>query len=185
MKTPSPISPTELQSLIASGQCQVIDVREPVEHAEMSLPCAKLIPLGELDRRCSEFNKSGPLVVMCRGGTRGEKALAKLSAQGFTDVRNLDGGILAWKSAGLPVDATSRRGLPLMQQTQLIIGIGVLTGSILAVTVDPRFAFISAFFGSGLILAGSTGWCGLALLLAKMPWNNVSNTAAGTCCATK
>lgn len=173
----------DLHRLVTDGGCQLIDVREPVEFAEERVPGARLIPLGELDQRCGELDRGSRLVVMCRGGTRGRQALEKLTARGFTTVQNLEGGILAWKAAGLPVERTGRRGLPLMQQVQLIIGLGVLTGSILALTVDARFALISAFFGAGLTLAGSTGWCGLALLMAKMPWNRVPGTAATASCS--
>lgn len=182
MKT-SPCLPTaDLQRLVAEGGCQIIDVREPVEFAEEHITGTKLIPLGDLGHRSSEIDKTKPIVVMCRAGTRGQQALTKLQAQGFSDVRNLEGGILAWKAAGLPVECAPRRGLPLMQQVQLIIGLGVLTGSILALTVNPLFALLPAFFGAGLTLAGSTGWCGLAILLAKMPWNNASCATSTTSC---
>jgi hypothetical protein len=56
-----------------------------------------------------------------------------------------------------------------MQQVQLAIGTGVLTGAVLALTVHPYWIFLSVFFGAGLIFADSTGWCGLAILLSKMP----------------
>jgi rhodanese-related sulfurtransferase len=183
MNTLACISAKDLRTQLAAGGCQLIDVREPVEFSEERLAGAKLIPLGELEQRQSELHKKQRIYVMCRGGTRGGQAAQKLAALGATDVVNLDGGILAWKAVGLPVERTARRGLPLMQQVQLIIGLGVLTGSILAVTVNPKFAFIPMFFGSGLVLAGSTGWCGLALLLAKMPWNKTAATSATSCSA--
>ncbi len=58
-----------------------------------------------------------------------------------------------------------------MRQVQLAIGVLAFTGSLLAIFVNPLFAILPAFLGAGLILAGSTGWCGLAILLSKMPWN--------------
>ena len=60
-----------------------------------------------------------------------------------------------------------------MRQVQLVIGVLALTGSVLALTVDKNFAIVPAILGAGLTLAGSTGWCGLAILLSKMPWNKV------------
>ncbi len=176
------ITPADLQRLTSEGGCQVIDVREPVEHAEEHILGTLLIPLAQLESRCGEIDKDKAVVVLCRAGTRGQQAQAKLQAKGFGDVKNLEGGILAWKAAGLPIEASSRKGLPLMQQVQLIIGLGVLTGSILALTIDPLFALIPAFFGAGLTLAGSTGWCGLVLLLAKMPWNNAACASKNSCC---
>jgi rhodanese-related sulfurtransferase len=178
--TSQSILPAELKSLLSTGCC-LVDVREPVEYAEEHITGAKLIPLGQLERRKSEIDRSQPLVFMCRSGKRGGEALKKLQALGFTSVRNLEGGILAWKAAGLPVGTSGKKVLPLMQQVQLTIGLGVLTGAILSVTVNPNWVFLCAFFGAGLTMAGSTGWCGLAILMSKMPWNRV---ASQTCCAT-
>lgn len=166
------LSPAELKPLLSSGCC-LVDVREPVEHAEEHIVGAKQIPLGQLEKRCNEIDCSQPVVVVCRSGRRGEEAIRKLQEMGITDVRNLQGGMIAWKEAGLPVGTSGRKILPLMQQVQLTIGLGVLTGAALALTVNPLWAFLCAFFGAGLTLAGSTGWCGLAILMSKMPWNRV------------
>ena len=173
------IQPAELKSLLAIGCC-LVDVREPVEHAEEHISGATLIPLSKLGQRSHEIDSSKPLVLMCRGGKRGGEALNKLQALGISGGRNLEGGILAWKAAGLPVVTGEKRVFPLMQQVQLTIGIGVLTGVILSKTVNPNWVYLSAFFGAGLTFAGSTGWCGLAILMSKMPWNRVT-CAAGNC----
>lgn len=180
MNTEKPtIAPTELKPLLPSGCC-LVDVREPVEHAEEHIVGAKQIPLGQLEKRCDEIDRDSPVVVMCRSGRRGEEAMKKLQAMGITDVRNLEGGILAWKEAGLPIGTSGRKVLPLMQQVQLTIGLGVLTGAALALTVNPLWVLLCAFFGAGLTMAGSTGWCGLAILMSKMPWNRVADQS---CCA--
>lgn len=173
------IRPAELKSLLPSGCC-LIDVREPVEHAEEHIVGAKLISLGQLSQRSAEIDRNTPVVVMCRSGKRGEEAMKKLKAMGITDVRNLEGGILAWKGEGHPIRERRGGAMPLMQQVQLTIGLGVLTGAILAHTVHPNWVFLCAFFGAGLTMAGSTGWCGLAILMSKMPWNRV----VGKCCST-
>lgn len=177
------IFPAELKSLLSTGCC-LVDVREPVEHAEEHIDGAKLIPLGTLEKRASEIDRSGPVVVMCRSGKRGIEALKRLQALGVTEVRNLEGGILAWKAAGLPVGTSEKKVFPLMQQVQLTIGLGVLTGAILVLTIDPKWVLLCAFFGAGLTMAGSTGWCGLAILMSKMPWNRVAGqscSASGNC----
>jgi len=161
---------TELKNLLVSGCC-LIDVREPVEYAEEHIVGARLIPLGQLEQRCGEIPRNSPIIVMCQGGKRGAEAMQKLQAMGISEVRNLEGGILAWKGAGHPTDKSRRGCLPLMQQVQLTIGLGTLTGAILALTVHPNWVFLCAFFGAGLTMAGSTGWCGLAILMSKMPWN--------------
>ena len=85
---------------------------------------------------------------------------------------NLEGGIAAWKRAGLPTASLSDRYfLPLEQQVQLTIGLCVLAGSVLGYYVSPAFFLSSGFFGLGLIFAGLTGFCGFALFMARMPWN--------------
>lgn len=167
------IAPVELKTLMSTGCC-LVDVREPIEHAEEHIEGAKLIPLGELGQRTTEIDGSQPLVVTCRSGKRGAEALKKLQMLGFSDARNLEGGILAWKAAGLPVGRSTKKVFPLMQQVQIVIGLGVLTGVILSRTVNPDWVFLSAFFGAGLVFAGTTGWCGLAILMSKMPWNQMA-----------
>ena len=175
------ILPVELKKLMSSGCC-LVDVREPIEHAEEHIDGATLIPLWEIERRTAEIDRSQPLVITCRSGKRGAEALKKLQAFGFSDGRNLEGGILAWKAAGLPLSQSGKKVFPLMQQVQLTIGLGVLTGAILALTINPNWVFLCAFFGAGLTMAGSTGWCGLAILMSKMPWNRVADQ---TCCASR
>lgn len=164
------ITPQELDGL-PQGSCCLIDVREPIEHAEEHVNGALLIPLGELKASPEQLQEDRPIVVMCRSGKRGEQALATLQDQGFTNTRNLAGGLLAWKDAGLPIVRGAKRRLPLMQQVQIVIGLGVLAGVVLSKVLHPNFLYLSAFFGAGLLFAGLSGWCGLAILMSKMPWN--------------
>lgn len=172
------IQPVDLKTLLPDGCC-LIDVREPVEHAEEHIEGSRLIPLGEIERRVTEIDRSKPLVITCRSGKRGAEALRRLQAMGFTNARNLEGGVLAWKAAGLPLGRSAKKVFPLMQQVQLTIGLGVLTGALLSLTVNPNWVFLCAFFGAGLTLAGSTGWCGLAILMSKLPWNRMN---CQSCC---
>lgn len=182
----APILPSELKTLLDTGCC-LVDVREPVEFAEEHIAGSRLIPLAQLEQRTGEIDCTRPLVVMCRSGKRGQLAAEKLKAGGFRDVRNLHGGILQWKAEGLPVATGERKVIPLMRQVQMVIGIGVLAGVLLSRLVHPDFIFLSAFFGAGLLFAGLSGWCGLALLMAKMPWNRVEGSTCqpkASCCAT-
>jgi len=182
------ITPHDLKSRLDRGECYLVDVREPVEHAEEHIAGARLIPLGELEKQIDDLPADEPLIVMCRSGKRGGQAMEKLRSQGFTEVQNLEGGILAWKEAGYPVGCAEKKVFPLMQQVHLVIGLGVLTGVILSLTVHPNWVFLSAFFGAGLVLAGSTGWCGLAILMSKMPWNRIGGQSlcgSGSCSPSK
>jgi rhodanese-related sulfurtransferase len=150
-------------------------VRTPVEHEEMHIAGSRLMPLDKLDAAAVKAAAAGneSCVLICRSGRRAEQAYEKLRAAGCGNLAILEGGVTDWESAGLPLERGTRRNLPLMRQVQLVIGVLALTGSILALTVHKNFALIPAFLGAGLTMAGSTGWCGLAILLSKMPWNKV------------
>jgi rhodanese-related sulfurtransferase len=82
----------------------------------------------------------------------------------------LEGGIEAWKRAGLPVQV-ERRPIDLNRQVQIATGGLVVLGALLGVLVTPLFYLLSAGVGAGLTFAGMTGFCGMARALAAMPWN--------------
>lgn len=170
------IQATQLNQDLQSGKrVTLIDVRTPVEHDEMHIAGSQLMPLDRLDPAAvkAASGNADSCVLICRSGKRADQAFQKLQAAGCDKLVILDGGITSWESAGLPLQRSEKKRLPLMRQVQLIIGVLALTGSILALTVNKNFALIPAFLGAGLTLAGSTGWCGLAILLSKMPWNKV------------
>jgi DUF2892 family protein/rhodanese-like protein len=116
-------------------------------------------------------------VVVCRTGVRATIAAESLARAGRR-ARVLDGGMLAWRRARLPVHA-GRKRLAVDRQVQLIAGSMVLTGVILGTFVNAWFLLLSAFFGAGLTFAGATGTCGLALALMRMPWNRTTPVPAG------
>lgn len=163
------------QDLQSGKRVALIDVRTPVEHEEMHIAGSRLMPLDELDPAAlkSAASDADRCVLVCQSGKRAEQAFQKLQAAGCTDIVILEDGVSGWESAGLPLNRGRGRRLPLMRQVQLVIGIVTLTGAVLALTVDRNFALIPAVFGAGLTLAGATGWCGLAMVMAKMPWNKV------------
>ena len=88
-------------------------------------------------------------------------------------------------NAGLPVIRSGSKTLPLMRQVQITIGLISATGAALALAIHPLFAILPLVTGCGLLFAGLTGTCGLALLLAKMPWNNATPCDSRSCCAAK
>lgn len=81
---------------------QLIDVREDFEVAEGMVPGAKHIPLGTLASRLNEIDRSRPVIAICRSGNRSRQATQLLTAAGFR-VDNMEGGMLAWSQAGLPI----------------------------------------------------------------------------------
>ena len=117
----------------------------------------------------------GPLVLVCQSGNRSAKALALLQQLGRQHpLTDLQGGVPAWQQAGFPVRKLKGAPLPLMRQVQIAAGSLVLLGVILSQTVAPGWIWLSGFVGAGLTFAGISGFCGMARLLAVMPWNRVS-----------
>jgi rhodanese-related sulfurtransferase len=96
---------TTLQAtqLINARNAQIVDVREAGEFGVSSLPNARNIPVGEIDRRAVELRKERPVIVVCNGGGRAPRAAARLRAAGLTEVYVLAGGLAAWRDAGLPL----------------------------------------------------------------------------------
>ncbi len=165
---------TAARLLAANPATLLVDVREPVEFAAGHIEGAQNIPLGEIKTRAHSWGRGQTILLNCQAGTRSATAAAQLRELGFTAVLEIEGGFSAWQAAAQPVSQATHSGLPLMRQVQLTIGTGVLGGCLLTAFVHPWCLVIPAFFGAGLIFAGSTGWCGLALLMARMPWNRVS-----------
>lgn len=83
----------------------VLDVREDGEYAEAHVAGSKLIPLGQLAQRLQELgtDKTKPVVLICRSGRRSAQALTILEQAGFSAASNVEGGMIAWQKAGLPV----------------------------------------------------------------------------------
>jgi len=182
------IHPRELQRRLAAGQPgHLLDVRTPGEYAAAHVPGANLIPLDELD--AADFGRQlvgdgKPVYVLCQSGGRARRAIEKLTRGGVPGCVLVEGGTQAWIDAGLPVSRGESRVLPLMRQVQITVGFLSAAGALLALTVNPRFALIPLIIGCGLLFAGLTGFCGLAVLLAKMPWNKTtSGNPAATCCS--
>lgn len=188
-QTESAVTAQELHRRIAAGQVAcLLDVRTPAEHAAAHIPGTRLIPLDELDAAafCRErTGETAPVYVLCQSGDRARRAIEKLARAGLQDCVLVEGGTQAWIDAGFPVNRGPSRVLPLMRQVQIVVGFCSAAGALLALTVHPRFAIIPLVVGSGLLFAGLTGFCGLALVLAKMPWNQTAHCNSGACCTTE
>lgn len=177
------LDPAALKRLIDEGRAIVVDVREPDEHAAERIAGAMLNPLSRFDPGAVPASSEGREVVLhCRGGRRSAEAAARLIAAGHARVTHLKGGLEAWKAAGQPVErAAGRVPISIMRQVQIVVGSMVLLSSVLAWLVSPWFLVLTGFFGAGLLFAGASGTCGLALVLSRMPWNRVlcAGPAAG------
>jgi rhodanese-related sulfurtransferase len=171
------VSPDEVGRRRAQGlPTDLIDVRTPLEYAEVHAEGAQLIPLGQLDPRAVMAERKGPadhpLYLICKSGNRSVKAVEKFRQAGFNNAISVEGGTVAWEQAGQPVIRSSKKIISLERQVRIGAGLLVLLGVLLGWFVHPGFFGLSAFVGAGLTFAGITDWCGMGLLLAKMPWNN-------------
>ena len=161
------ISPAEARRLIDAG-ANLVDVREAGEHARERIPGAINVPMNRLGEL-----PDGPVVFHCRSGMRtAANGSALAHAARGAPCHVLAGGIDAWRSAGLPTRVDTRQPLEIMRQVQLVAGGLILLGVALGFLVAPAFFALSAFVGAGLMMAGATGWCGMAKLLLVMPWNS-------------
>lgn len=82
----------------------VLDVREQWEYDEAHIPGVTLLPMNEVPGRLNEIPTDKTVIVTCRSGNRSGQVTDFLRAQGFDNVHNMEGGILAWQQAGLPVE---------------------------------------------------------------------------------
>ena len=172
------ISAQDASRLLRDG-ATLVDVREPDEHARERIPGAHSLPLSQLQDVELTVAKGQPVLFHCRGGARTAGNADRLAQKaGNCEAYIVEGGLDAWKKAGLPVAMDRRQPLELMRQVQIAAGSMVVLGVVLGVTVSPLFYAVSGFVGAGLVFAGATGTCGLASVLRLMPWNRPSGTQA-------
>ncbi len=187
------ISAQELSQLKQTGKTiELIDVRTPVEFQELHVEFARNVPLDRLDPAAIQAERNGnadqPLYVVCRSGSRGKQACEKFVAAGMTNVMNVEGGTLACEAAGLPV-VRGKKAISLERQVRIAAGSLVVIGSALGFFVHPYFIGLAAFVGAGLVFAGITDTCGMGMVLARMPWNQVKTECStkrpvsGGCCS--
>lgn len=175
------IEAKDLKQAREAGNVRLIDVRTPAEYGEVHIEGSLLMPLDRLDPSAVKAG-SGDCVLVCRSGKRAAQAMDKLEAAGCGNLRVLEGGVTAWEQAGLPV----KRGKAVMsleRQVRVAAGLLVLVGVALGVWVHPGFLGLAAFVGAGLTFAGLSDWCGMAMLLAKAPWNRgpADQSRSNTC----
>lgn len=172
----------------------ILDVRERDEYEQEHVRHSINVPL-------SAFTTLAPGVLnqlrdkeitfMCRSGARASQAQELAKGLGFNDAHTYQvypGGILEWKASGNEVQKAARAPLPLMRQMQIIVGVLLVVFASLGAFVNSWFSVATIAFGGGLFMAGLTGNCAVAFLLAKAPWNKADPKlhkqycqAAGNC----
>ena len=169
------ITPVELSRLFADGKPVVLDVRTPVEFAEVHVQQARNVPLDKLNPDAlvasGEGKREQTIYLLCKTGERSTQAAGKLVAAGFTAPVVVEGGTDAWIASGLPVVRGVVHAMSLERQVRIAAGSLVLLGVLLGQFLNTGFVWISGFVGASLVFAGITGICGMGLILARMPWN--------------
>jgi rhodanese-related sulfurtransferase len=161
------ITALEAKRLIDNG-ATLIDIRGADEFGRERIPGALNKPLDGL----KAIDGGGkPVIFHCKTGNRTAANAAKLAASTNCEAFIVGGGIEAWKAAGLKTTADKSQPIEIMRQVQITAGSLVLLGVILSQLIAPSFIALSAFIGAGLVFSGVSGWCGMAKMLAVMPWN--------------
>lgn len=164
------MSPQDVKRKLEAGEIRLVDIREPDEVESLRIEGAEIAPLSVIrwqDFRPVDGQARGLHLQLGPGRTKNNSDLLEQLAAG--EAWQMEGGATAWDKAGLPV-VRSRRSLPMFRQIQIGAGGMVLLGLALSLAW-PQWLWLSAFVGAGLVFAGVTGFCGLGLLLARMPWN--------------
>lgn len=151
--------------------CRLLDVREYPEWQAEHVARAVLAPLSTFNVAQLDLDRAAPLLVLCRTSNRARQAADRLRVAGYQDVAVIDGGLEAWKKAGLPYERGAARVWSLERQVRFTAGSLVLTGVIGWALLSPWFLLLSAGVGSGLMFSAVTDTCAMGMLLAKMPWN--------------
>jgi rhodanese-related sulfurtransferase len=170
----STIDVARAKRLIDEGAI-LVDIREADEHAREHVPGARHNALSRLSRLEPAGAKA--MIFHCRSGARTAANAARLADAAGCQAYILEGGIDAWKKAGFPVVTDRRQPIEIMRQVQITAGSLVVLGVVLGLWVAPAFFGLSAFVGAGLVFAGASGWCGMAKLLALMPWNRAARAS--------
>lgn len=167
------ITPDHAKRKLEQGAV-LVDIRQPDEYRREHIEHSLLQPLEQIKQQgLPEAAQQASCVIFhCKSGMRTRNA-AEILAQccGGKEAFVLEKGLDGWKSVGLPTQADRSQPLEMMRQVQIAAGTLILTGAVLGWLVSPAFYLLCAFVGLGLLTAGITGFCGMARLLAVMPWN--------------
>ncbi len=164
---------TELKEWLANDEAIIIDVREASEFASFRIEGATFMPLSQIEHHLPYLQKEKrKIVFQCLSGKRSQMAYAKaLNALPDGDIYNLVGGIKAWEEAGFEVlKETKKEVMPMTRQ--VMVAAGSLTILFSLIGFCSSFGiFLTLLLGAGLLASGITGYCTMAMLLQKMPWN--------------
>jgi rhodanese-related sulfurtransferase len=162
--------------LLEDPTVRLLDVRTPGEFEGGHISGAYNVPLDLLGEHARDVRMApGPVVLICQSGQRASRAEALLRNAGLANVHVLEGGMKDWQARGMPVRRVRAR-MSLERQVRIVAGALAASGGVAALAVSPLFALIPVVIGSGLVFAGVTDTCGMAMMLSRLPYNRGAQT---------
>ncbi|SEE04735.1 rhodanese-like domain-containing protein [Streptomyces sp. TLI_105] len=177
----SALTPAALHRLVQEGRApRLLDVRTPGEFRTAHIPGSYNVPLNTLiEHRAALLPHLGEgVVLVCRSGQRAAQAEKVLAGAGLSGLRVLEGGIVAWETAGSPVERGPERW-DMERQVRLVAGSIVLATGLVGVFV-PGAHLIGTAIGAGLTYAALSNSCAMGVLLSKLPYNRGPRTDVRT-----
>ena len=172
--TLTPLSVADAKARLGTDSAVLVDIREADEFARRHIAGAISQPLSGWEAAHLGISPDRDVIFTCRSGMRTAGACDRLAARVSGTAYVLSGGVDAWEKAGLPLAVDAKAPMEIMRQVQIAAGLLVLAGVVLGAAVHPGFYGLAGLVGAGLTLAGITGFCGMAKLLALAPWNRVA-----------
>lgn len=172
MTAPVKLDPDFVASHLNDGTITLIDIRTAIEFTSEHIQGAISLPLSTLEKGGLQIESDKKAVFYCLSGMRTQKNCEHLTRHVQGEVYILDGGMNAWKEAGLVMHSPTASSVVINRQVHISAGAIILSGVLLAKDFHPGFLVMTAMVGAGLIIAGVSGWCGMEKLLNVMPWNN-------------
>lgn len=154
----------------------MIDVRESGEYNREHIAGSYNIPLAKIATTDFSSYKNKKVIFYCRLGNRTRSSENILAATGLKEICCMEGGIEQWKKCGFPTVIDSSAPIDIMRQVQITVGLLILVSLFLTYAVSPLFILLTVFAGLGLLIAGITGFCGMAKLLMFLPWNQFKHS---------
>lgn len=166
------ITADKAAALVKDGAIMV-DIRSAAEFSHRHIPDSLNQAVDQMST--DKLPADSVVVFVCQSGMRTRTNANKLAAasQNCKQYYILEGGIDGWQKQGLPVEIAPNAPLELQRQVQIAVGTLVILGVVLGTWLNPGWYLLSAFVGAGLLMAGITGFCGLARVLMLAPWNKV------------
>ncbi|MBL0725379.1 MAG: DUF2892 domain-containing protein [Alphaproteobacteria bacterium] len=173
MSVAKTVSPKKALDLYQAGKVVIVDVREGSEYDSKNIPIAVLVSQNGFVENFEQLKNGAfsgkEIIIHCRSGVRSDDVVDKIKSKYNVEIKSIEKGLLGWEEAGLPVKLSNK--MPISRQVQSVVGISLLVSGLFTLLYSRKFSIVTLIVGSGLTVAGLTGWCGLAKALMFAPWN--------------